>query len=122
MLIQHGDGTTRGWTLTRVENIPEGDAARLHVHEEPGFPIDRESGAARYYQFPRDTAPGPHRFTISQITRASRTGPLPAVDVGRSQRSELVHGHAKAARSNGRKNGKPSTQCIDSGDTLRYHE
>ena len=83
LLIEHGDGTTRGWTLTRVENTPEGNAARLHVHEEPGFLIDRDSGAARYYQFPRDTAPGPHRFTISKIARASQTGPLPAVDVGR---------------------------------------
>jgi hypothetical protein len=80
VLIKHGDGTTRGWTLTRVENTPEGNAARLHVHEEPGFLIDRDSGAARYYQFPRDTAPGPHRFTISQIARAARIGPLPAVD------------------------------------------
>ena len=79
-VVPHGDGTTRGWTLTRVEN--KGDAARLFVLEEPGFAIERESGAARYYQFPRDTLPGPHRFTISQLARASRTGPLPAIDVG----------------------------------------
>jgi hypothetical protein len=81
LVIEHGDGTTRGWTLTRVENTAEGGGARLHVHEEPGFLIDRDSHAAHYYQFPRDTAPGPHRYRISQITRASRTGPLPAVDV-----------------------------------------
>jgi hypothetical protein len=80
LIIQHGDGTTRGWTLARVENTPEGDGARLHVHEEPGFSIDRDSGAAHYYQFPRDTLPGPHHFTVSQIARASRTGPLPTAD------------------------------------------
>src|SRR5207248_2563409 len=54
VLIRHGDGTTRGWSLTRVENLPEGNGARLHVHEEPGFRIDPESGIARYYQFPRN--------------------------------------------------------------------
>jgi hypothetical protein len=69
LLIQHGDGTTRGWTVTRAENTQRGYAARLYVHEEPGFVIDRDSGAARYYQFPRDLAPGPHRYTISRITR-----------------------------------------------------
>jgi hypothetical protein len=81
--IEHGDGTTRGWTLTRVENTQGGYAARLHVREEPGFTIDHNTGAARYYQFPRDVVPGPHRFRISQISRASVTGPLPAVDDGR---------------------------------------
>jgi hypothetical protein len=82
LLIQHGDGTTRGWTLSRVENTQGGYSSRLYVHEEPGFVIDRKSGAACYYQFPRDAAPGPHRFTISQIARTSMTGPLPAVDGG----------------------------------------
>jgi hypothetical protein len=81
LLIRHGDGTTHGWTLTRVENLPDGNSARLHVHEEPGFLLDRASGAARYYQFPRTVAPGPHAFSVSRISRASLTGPLPAVDV-----------------------------------------
>jgi hypothetical protein len=78
LLIRHGDGTTHGWTLTRVENSPDGRGARLHTHEEPGFLIDPESGDARYYQFPRGVAPGPHAFHVSRIARASRTGPLPA--------------------------------------------
>jgi hypothetical protein len=64
--------TTRDWTLSRVENTPDGKAARLHVHEEPGFQIDLENGAAHYYQFPRDTAAGPHRFTVSQLARDPR--------------------------------------------------
>jgi hypothetical protein len=81
LLIRHGDGTTHGWTLTRVENTSDGDGARLHVHEEPGFLIDPDSGLARYYQFPRNDVPGPHEFTISRMARASLTGPLPAVDV-----------------------------------------
>jgi hypothetical protein len=80
LLIRHGDGTTRGWTLTRVENTPDGAAARLHVHEEPGFTIAGDTGAARYYQFPRDSAAGPHRFTISRIARAPPSGPAPAAD------------------------------------------
>jgi hypothetical protein len=71
LLIQHADATMRGWTLTRVENTQGGYAARLYVREEPGFRIDRGSGAAHYYQFPLDVLPGPHRFRISQIARAS---------------------------------------------------
>ena len=81
LLVQHGDGTTRGWTLTRVENMratrPGSTCTR-----SPALRSIAETGAARYYQFPRDSAPGPHRFAISQIARASRTGPLPATDVG----------------------------------------
>ncbi len=65
--IRHGDGITRGWTLERAENTPEG--ARLHVREEPGFDLDPQSQSARYYQFPRDVAPGPHFFRVSKIAR-----------------------------------------------------
>ena len=65
--IRHGDGITRGWTLRKVENTAEG--ARLYVREEPGFELDPQSQAARYYQFPRDVAPGPHRFRVSKISR-----------------------------------------------------
>jgi hypothetical protein len=83
LLIRHGDGTTHGWTLTRVENTPKGNSARLHVLEEPGFLIDRETGEARYYQFPRNAAPGPHSFSVARISRASVTGPLPAVELRR---------------------------------------
>ena len=67
LLIRHGDGTTRGWTLQRVENTADG--ARLHVREEPGFLVDPSDGSARYYQFPHTTSPGPHPFRISRIAR-----------------------------------------------------
>jgi hypothetical protein len=66
--IAHGDGTTRAWTLVRVENTATG--ARLHVREEPGFVLDRaHSGEARYYQFPRTVCPGPHRFSVARMSR-----------------------------------------------------
>ena len=77
LLIRHGDGTTHGWTMTRVENLPEGNGAGLHVHEEPGFLIDADSGVARFYQFPRNSVQGPHTFHVSRITRAEIAGPIP---------------------------------------------
>ncbi len=74
LLIKHGDGTIRGWTVTRAENTPDGRAARLHVHEEPGFLIDSYSGIARYYQFPRDTFKAPHTYQICKIARLALAG------------------------------------------------
>jgi hypothetical protein len=68
LLIRHGDGTTHGWTLRRVEPVPN-NRVRLYVREEPGFLIDGQDRAARYYQFPRTTAPGPHTFSIAAIRR-----------------------------------------------------
>ena len=82
LLIRHGDGTTRGWTLTQVENLPDGSGARLHVHEEPGFLIDPQTGIARYYQFPRNSAPGPHAFHVSRIARTVAPDSLPGNDRG----------------------------------------
>jgi hypothetical protein len=67
LIVQHGDGTCRTWTLDSIESTREG--TRLHVREEPGFAIDREDRSARYYQFPQVTAPGPHRFRLAQIAR-----------------------------------------------------
>ncbi len=67
LLIRHGDGLTRGWTLTRVENTADG--ARLHVREEPGFLIDPETDTARYYQFPHKAIAGPNTFRIARIVR-----------------------------------------------------
>jgi len=67
LLVRHGDGTIRGWTLERVENARNG--ARLFVREEPGFTVDETSGIARYYQFPQTTSPGPHDFRVSRIVR-----------------------------------------------------
>jgi hypothetical protein len=67
LIIQHGDGTCRSWTLDSLESVPGG--TRLHVREEPGFAIDPRDRAAHYYQFPQVTAPGPHRFRLAQIAR-----------------------------------------------------
>jgi hypothetical protein len=69
LLIQHADGTTRGWTIAAASNTPSGHA-RLAVREEPGFWIDPTTGQANYYQFPRITAPGPHHFRVARITMA----------------------------------------------------
>ncbi len=68
LLIRHGDKTTHGWTLTKVEPIAS-KRVRLHVREEPGFLIDGSDRAARYYQFPMTRSPGPHRFSIATIKR-----------------------------------------------------
>lgn len=73
VLVRHGDGTTRGWTVQRVENTA--DRARLHVREEPGFEMDAVTGTARYYQFPHAIAPGPHHLKVSRISRSSGEAP-----------------------------------------------
>ena len=68
LLIRHGDGTVRGWTLVQVKNVARG--ARLFVREEPGFALEKgRDGEARYYQFPRTSKPGPHHFRIARIAR-----------------------------------------------------
>ena len=67
LLIRHGDGVTHGWTIQRVEN--QRRSARIFVREEPGFELDPASGAARFYQFPQATYPGPHTFRISRLAR-----------------------------------------------------
>jgi hypothetical protein len=67
LIVQHGDGTCRSWTLDSIETTSEG--TRLHVREEPGFVLDARTLEARYYQFPQITAPGPHRFRLCQICR-----------------------------------------------------
>ncbi len=68
LLIRHGDRTTHGWTLSRVEPVGA-NRVRLHVREEPGFLIEGQDRAARYYQFPCSTSPGPHTFNIATIKR-----------------------------------------------------
>jgi hypothetical protein len=67
LIVQHGDGTSRCWTLDSIESTREG--SRLHVREQPGFTIDHRDRAAHYYQFPQVSAPGPHRFRLAQIAR-----------------------------------------------------
>ena len=69
LVVRHGDGTTRSWTLKRVLNTPVG--ARLFVREEPGFKIDAGTGAANYYQFPRASYSGPHSYRVSRLSRSS---------------------------------------------------
>ena len=68
LLIRHADGTSRGWTITHAENLPSG-GARLLVREEAGFRVDLGSGWAVYDRFPGGSAPGPHEFGVSRITR-----------------------------------------------------
>jgi hypothetical protein len=67
LILQHGDGTSRCWTLDSIESTAGG--TRLHVREEPGFMFDALDRTARYYQFPQVTAPGPHRFHVAQVSR-----------------------------------------------------
>ncbi len=68
LIVRHGDGTSRAWTLLRVER-PTNKRTRLIVREEPGFLIEGEDRHARYYQFPGTTHPGPHTFHLSTIAR-----------------------------------------------------
>ncbi|HKM56902.1 MAG TPA: hypothetical protein VJY33_26080, partial [Isosphaeraceae bacterium] len=70
LVVQHGDGTCRSWTLDSAETTPQG--TRLFVREEPGFLIAESDHSARYYQFPMVTAPGPHRFRVAQISRSGK--------------------------------------------------
>jgi hypothetical protein len=69
LIIQHGDGTCRAWTLEAIKATSAG--SRLHVREEPGFEIDAQTHEARYYQFPKVVAPGPHRFRLTDLARSS---------------------------------------------------
>jgi hypothetical protein len=66
--IRHGDGTSRAWTLTRIEPTA-GNRVRLYVREEPGFVIEGNDRSARFYQYPATTSRGPHTFQISTIRR-----------------------------------------------------
>jgi hypothetical protein len=69
VFVHHGDETTHGWTIARVENTEDG--ARIYVREEPGFALENKRTApARFYQFPDISAPGPHRFFVSKIARS----------------------------------------------------
>ena len=68
LLVRHGDGTSRGWTIVEAENLAEG-GARFHVREDAGLRIEPESGTARSNRFPGGVFPGPHRFGVSRIAR-----------------------------------------------------
>lgn len=67
LIIQHGDGTARAWTIAAVEALEDG--TRFHVRESPGFQLDRHTDEARYDHFPGATHPGPHRFRVATIAR-----------------------------------------------------
>jgi hypothetical protein len=76
LFVQHGDGSTRAWTLASAESTPDG--TRLRVREEPGFRVEESSGAAEYYQFPMTTAPGPHHFRVALSARSGSAAPATA--------------------------------------------
>jgi hypothetical protein len=92
LVVQHGDRTSRGWTIERVEN--EGSGAWIYVREEPGFVIDPETAQARYYQFPRISVPGPHTYVVSRMARGEAkvgtTGRMGAIEAG----GERIHSEA----------------------------
>jgi hypothetical protein len=67
LIIRHADGTSRGWTVVRAENLGK-DGGRLWVREEPGFRVDARSGEGRVYQFPGGQAPGPHAFSVDLVS------------------------------------------------------
>ena len=68
LMIRHGDGVSRGWTLTGQGPDPAG-GTRLFVREEPGFGLEGKALEARDYHFPGKAHPGPHDFSISEIAR-----------------------------------------------------
>jgi hypothetical protein len=68
LMIRHGDGTSRGWTIVAAENLDDG-GARFHVREDAGLRIEPQSGTARYDRFPGGVYPGPHKFGVSRIGR-----------------------------------------------------
>lgn len=69
LLVRHGDGTSRAWTIARVERDGAGHS-RIFVREEPGFQVHPDNGNAYYYQFPRTQYPGPHRFVVARLARS----------------------------------------------------
>jgi len=68
LLIRHGDGTSRGWTIERAMAGDHG-GTRFLVHELPGFHIEPSTGEAVYDQHPGTRHPGPHTFGISRLAR-----------------------------------------------------
>ena len=70
LLIRHGDGTTRGWTIAAVgPTSSEHGGSKITVRERNGFSINSATGVATYDQFPGLSAPGPHEFGISKMVR-----------------------------------------------------
>ncbi|MDX2037594.1 MAG: hypothetical protein SFX72_13155 [Isosphaeraceae bacterium] len=69
LLVRHGDGVTRAWTVDGVEPLEDG-RSRIHVREESGFVIDAETGVARWYRFPATSHPGPHTFSVPGLSRS----------------------------------------------------
>jgi hypothetical protein len=67
LLVRHGDGNSRGWTIVRAESLGK-NGGRLWVREEPGFRVDAQTGEGHAYQFPGGRRPGPHTFTINSIS------------------------------------------------------
>ena len=56
LLIRHGDGTSRGWTIVEAENLEEG-GARIHVREDAGPPHRTRVGHGPVRAIPRRHLP-----------------------------------------------------------------
>lgn len=72
LIVGHGDGTRRGWTIHAARNRPSGGAL-IEVREVPGFRLDPATDEAVRYMFPRGRAPGPHVFKVDRIARSDAT-------------------------------------------------
>jgi hypothetical protein len=70
LVIAHGDGTARAWTITEALRQQAG-RIRVRVEEEPGFRIEPASGEAVYYQYPQTRHPGPHQARVCNVARST---------------------------------------------------
>ncbi|HEU5116684.1 MAG TPA: hypothetical protein VFT74_08405, partial [Isosphaeraceae bacterium] len=74
LVIAHGDGSRKAWTIVRASNRPDG-GARFDVAEETGFLLDPSTNTANYYQFPMLRLPGPHDFVVCRLSRTREQAP-----------------------------------------------
>jgi hypothetical protein len=79
LLIRHGDGVSRAWTITRADLLGE-HWARYWVREDPGFVLDASAHLAQDRAYPQAEHPGPHSFTVCLLTHRDvhATAPQPA--------------------------------------------
>jgi hypothetical protein len=74
LLIRHGDGVSRAWTITRADLL--GDQwARYWVREDPAFVLDASANTARDHSFPQADHPGPHSFAVCLLTHRDFASP-----------------------------------------------
>ena len=73
MIVVHGDGSTHGYTISRVENT--GDHGIIYVKEDPGFEIaekiigDRRVTETIFKRFPENRIIGENKFYIVNLER-----------------------------------------------------